>query len=163
MNISKKPDDAGKAKYLIWLAVYSAGLVALVLAWVQGQEVLLAVSATGLLALVPAFLYKRKILPEGSSACLPKGERPDPATLEIILEDLPVAMIRLRADGTIEGVNGAARALLGRSDLVEKNFSDEVEGLGRSMRVRVEEALKGNGNRTTEMGRFLRNGKEVFL
>jgi len=31
------------------------------------------------------------------------------------------------------------------------------------MRVRVAEALKSNGIRTTEMGRFLRNGKEVFL
>ncbi len=87
----------------------------------------------------------------------------DPDGLQLILEDLPVALIRLTRDGVIEGVNSAARALLGRSNLLGKNFSQEVEGLGRSMRVRVAEAVKGGGIRTTEMGRFLRNGNEIFL
>ncbi|MCF6272511.1 MAG: ATP-binding protein [Rhodobacteraceae bacterium] len=87
----------------------------------------------------------------------------DVAALQLIIEDLPVALIRLTQDGVIDCVNGAARALLGRSNMVGLDFSDEIEGLGRSMRVRVEEALKAGGSRTTEMGRFLRNGNEVFL
>lgn len=88
---------------------------------------------------------------------------PSADTLQAILEDLPVALIRLTHEGVIDGVNLAARNLLDSNSLVGKAFCREVEGLGRSMRVRVEEALKGGRNRTTEMGRFIRNGKEVFL
>jgi two-component system cell cycle sensor histidine kinase/response regulator CckA len=87
----------------------------------------------------------------------------DVDSFQHILEDLPVALIRLTPDGVIEGVNRAARTLLGSQTLVGKVFSHQVEGLGRSMRVRVEEALKGGSHRTTEMGRYIRNSKEVFL
>lgn len=84
-------------------------------------------------------------------------------TLQAILEDVPVALIRLTQEGVIDGVNLAARNLLDCNTLVGKAFGREVEGLGRSMRVRVDEALKDGRNRTTEMGRFIRNGKEIFL
>jgi len=97
------------------------------------------------------------------STCAPQNGLADSESIQIILDDLPVALIRLAPSGVIEGVNGAARALLGNANLVGKNFSEEIEGLGRSMRVRVAEALKGGGHRTTEMGRFLSNGKEIFL
>ena len=100
---------------------------------------------------------------KSEDSCLSKGIETNQQNVQVILEDLPVALIRLTDKGVVEGINGAARALLGRSNLIGKSFSDEVEGLGRSMRARVEESVKGGGIRTTEMGRFIRNGKEIFL
>jgi len=99
---------------------------------------------------------------KSEDSCLSKGIETNQQNVQVILEDLPVALIRLTDKGVVEGINGAARALLGRSNLIGKSFSDEVEGLGRSMRARVEESVKGGGIRTTEMGRFIRNGKEDF-
>ena len=150
--------------FSVWLLLYSLALIAVTVAFLRGWPVLAIVAA--LVALLSA---ARGLLPRISGA--KPGPSPvlaatTPATLDsfqLIVEDLPVALIRLAEDGTIENVNVAARGLLGQSDLMGKNFSEKVEGLGRSMRVRVEEAFKGRGNRTTEMGRFLRNGKEIFL
>jgi len=126
----------------------------------KGFAVAAILAATGMIFLAVFTALRPRIT---QSACAPENDPTDPESIQLILDDLPVALIRLTPDGVIEGVNGAARALLGRSNLVGKNFSEEVEGLGRSMRVRVAEALKGGGIRTTEMGRFLRNGKEIFL
>ncbi len=149
---------------IVWLLLYSCALAGLGLAFALGYR---AIALGAAILIVSAALYLRKqipaekrIVPDTSD---PKNDLDDAESLQFILDDLPVALIRLSTDGTIVGVNGAARALLGRSNLVGKNFSEEVEGLGRSMRIRVAEALKGSGIRTTEMGRFLRNGKEVFL
>lgn len=104
-----------------------------------------------------------RVFAKSDDGCLNKKNETNQQNVQVILEDLPVALIRLTDKGVVEGINGAARALLGQSNLIGKSFSDEVEGLGRSMRARVEESVKGGGIRTTEMGRFIRNGKEVFL
>ena len=117
----------------------------------------------GAIALISLAIYTVHRARTPRNSCAPENDPTDPDSIQLILEDLPVALIRLNPEGVIEGVNGAARALLQRGDLVGKDFSAEVEGLGRSMRARVAEALKGGGIRTTEMGRFMRNGKEVFL
>ena len=146
------------------LAAYTLVLLALVYAYSQGLIAVLVIGSIALAAIVLYWLaYHNRDKPAQSGDDIPDEASTDPATLQIILESLPVALIRLTQDGEIEGVNGAARGLLGRSDLIGKNFSDEIEGLGRSMRVRVAEALKGDGIRTTEMGRFIRNGNEIFL
>jgi len=146
------------------LAAYTLVLLALVYAYSQGLIAVLVIGSIALAAIVLYWLaYHNRDKPAQSVDDTPDEASTDPATLQIILESLPVALIRLTQDGEIEGVNGAARGLLGRSDLIGKNFSDEIEGLGRSMRVRVAEALKGDGIRTTEMGRFIRNGNEIFL
>lgn len=142
----------------LWFLLYSMALVGLGFTFANGFVLAAIFMAIALISI-------------GFFALITSGARqgaqsPDPLateSLQLILDDLPVALIRLSADGTIVGVNGAARALLGNANLIGKNFSEKVEGLGRSMRVRVAEALKGDSIRTTEMGRFLRNGKEIFL
>jgi len=150
--------------FSVWLLLYSLALIAVTVAFLRGWPVLAIVAA--LVALLTA---ARGLLPRisgskpGSSPVLAATTTATLDSFQLIVEDLPVALIRLAEDGTIESVNVTARRLLGQSSLIGKDFSEKVEGLGRSMRVRVEEAFKGRGNRTTEMGRFLRNGKEIFL
>ena len=145
------------------LALYAFGFVALVAAYLS-DNIWIALSGSFLLISVTYYLFSIFLAPLSEEK---REELPfintDAATMQTILDDLPVALIRLSQDGIIEGVNNAARNLLGRKSLDGKVFSEEIEGLGRSMGVRVAEALKGGGHRTTEMGRFLRNGKEVFL
>ncbi|HIP22382.1 MAG TPA: response regulator [Rhodobacteraceae bacterium] len=149
---------------IFWLLLYSCALASLGIAFALGFKALAIIFA---LILVFAAIYGlKKSKPEKPGIveeCRPENDPVNAESLQIILDDLPVALIRLSTDGVIVGVNGAARTLLGNANLVGKNFSEEIEGLGRSMRVRVAEALKGSGIRTTEMGRFLKNGKEIFL
>lgn len=106
-----------------------------------------------------ARLFTRGEAPETYNNRLKEAED----SVRTILDDLPVALIRLSPKGRVVSVNNAACGLLGNSDLIGKDFSEEIEGLGRSMRVRVAEALNGNGIRTTEMGRYIKAGKEIFL
>ncbi|MBL4807100.1 MAG: response regulator [Rhodobacteraceae bacterium] len=80
-----------------------------------------------------------------------------------LLENLPVALLRLNDRGLIDFANRSARKLLGREDLKALDFSDIVEGLGRSMRDRLRAVAYGNATRATEMGRSVRNGEEIFL
>ncbi len=149
---------------IIWLLSYTAALVAIGFLFFAGAQAVAAILGVGLVLAAVFWLAKSLTMPRIMDENGTVNEDPiDAEALQLILDDLPVALIRLSTDGVIVDVNGAARALLGRSNLVGKNFSEEVEGLGRSMRVRVAESLKGGGLRTTEMGRFLRNGKEVFL
>ncbi len=154
------PENQKKLPELAWLALYTAVLLGLGLALGRGEVWLAASGAVMAFGGAAFFLMKK---PDAGAADGPGYDPNDFESLQLILDDLPVPLIRLSPEGVIEGVNGAARALLGHAPLMGKNFSDEVEGLGRSMRVRVAEALTGGGMRTTEMGRFLRNGKEVFL
>ncbi len=156
--------SARRNRAIIWLLSYTAALVAIGFLFFTGARAVAAILGAGLVLAAVFWLSKNLTAPRiMEENCTPDEDPIDAESLQLILDDLPVALIRLSTDGVIVGVNGAARALLGRSDMVGKNFSEEVEGLGRSMRVRVAEALKGGGIRTTEMGRFLRNGKEVFL
>jgi len=162
MIFSSKRNPQNEA--IFWLFLYTSTLAILGLAFNSGFR---AISATATVFLVGSAIYgisrkitHRRIMQDTSG---PADDPIDAESLQLILDDLPVALIRLSTDGIIVSVNGAARNLLGGSNLVGKNFSEEIEGLGRSMRVRVAEALKGNSIRTTEMGRFLKNGKEIFL
>ncbi len=151
-------------KAIFWLLLYSCAVAGLGIAFALGYIILAIVLAPLLVsAAIFGLLQTRPKERIAAQNCNPEHDPAETESLQIILDDLPVALIRLSTDGEIVGVNGAARALLGNANLVGKNFSEEVEGLGRSMRVRVAEALKGRGIRTTEMGRYLKNGKEIFL
>lgn len=144
--------------------IYSAFVALAVFGFVSQQYLAEILGVAGMAALIVfGYRWLKTNAATANAAGTPQARPMDAANLQSILEDLPVALIRLSEAGIIEGVNGTARALLGRSNLVGKNISDEIEGLGRSMRIRVAETLKSRGTRTTEMGRFLRNGKEIFL
>ncbi len=149
---------------ILGLVAFAIALVAMGILYANGFFILASLGAISLISLaIYLFTRYRLSFRISENNCAPENDPTDSKSLQLILDELPVALIRLTPDGIIEDVNGAARVLLGCSDMVGKNFSTEVEGLGRSMRVRVAEALKGGGIRTTEMGRYLRNGKEVFL
>ncbi len=159
INMTKVAGAFPLALTAIIIAVIGGGIgVFLVNGYVTG-----ALIGTGILLLITIFFVRNITkIPETPPPIHPPNAVEADA-LQLILEDLPVALIRLTQEGVIEGVNLAARTLLGSHTLEGEVFSDQVEGLGRSMRVRVEEALKGGSHRTTEMGRYIRNGKEVFL
>lgn len=159
--MSEKTRDLASGKVAFWLAAYSIVIAGIVFGLLREQYFLAGPSVLAAFALI-IFAYKPSASVPLNSTCDSEAKASQD-TFQLILEDLPVALIRLTEGGVIEGLNVAARGLLGKEKLVGKSFSDEFEGLGRSMRVRVEEAFKDRGNRTTEMGRFLRNGKEVFL
>ena len=160
MNSATSRRRAFLSKPFFWGFIYAAFLVLTVFGFIVGQYLWAAAAVSGSVFAVGILILLA--INRGSDS-EKAANRFDASNLQAILEDLPVALIRLAPDGTIEWVNSTARSLLGRKNLIGKNISDEIEGLGRSMRVRVKESLKARGSRTTEMGRFVRNSKEVFL
>ena len=101
---------------------------------------------------------------ESVAAPIAVWDRPaEVAQTDKLLEHLPVALLRLNSIGQIEFANIEGRNLLGRQDLIGDEFADLVEGLGRSMSDRLRDSCNGVSDRTSEMGRCMRNGEEVFL
>ncbi len=82
----------------------------------------------------------------------------DPASFEA----LPVALMRLMADGRVTAVNRAARALMGEIP-PEARLGDLLEGLGRPVEDWVADALTGRADRRPEVLRARRGDREVFL
>ncbi|MPL90528.1 Adaptive-response sensory-kinase SasA [bioreactor metagenome] len=82
----------------------------------------------------------------------------DPASFEA----LPVALMRLGADGRVLAVNRAARALLGQI-APEARLSDLFEGLGRPVTDWVADAVAGRADRRPEVLRARRGDREVYL
>jgi two-component system cell cycle sensor histidine kinase/response regulator CckA len=75
------------------------------------------------------------------------------------VETLPVALMRLSADGRIHAANRAARHLLGLSAGIEANLAERVEGLGRSIADWLADTLSGRSPGRAEVLR-LREGRE---
>ncbi len=80
-----------------------------------------------------------------------------------LFDDLPVPMIDANEVGEILQVNSAACALIGRDDLVGETLDSIVEGLGRSIRDRVKDTMKGLGLGRPEMARCRRDGMDVYI
>ncbi len=87
-----------------------------------------------------------------------QGAARDPASFE----ELPVALMRLSADGRVLAVNRAARGLMG-AIAPETRASDLFEGLGRPVNDWVADALAGRTERRPEVLRARRADREVFL
>ena len=79
------------------------------------------------------------------------------------LEELPVALARLRGDGVLTFANRAARALLGAAAQPDKNITELIEGLGRSISERLQDTLKGRALGRSEVARGRVDGHEIFL
>lgn len=94
------------------------------------------------------------LLPTAAS----QGATRDPASFE----ELPVALMRLSADGRVLAVNRAARGLMG-AIAPETRASDLFEGLGRPVNDWVADALAGRTERRPEVLRARRADREVFL
>ena len=99
------------------------------------------------------------LLPATEAAALQPA---DPDTPEVF-ESLPVAILRIRRDGTLCMANRLARELLGRDDVLDMAFSDLVEGLGRSVRDWLSEAAAGRGAIRPEVARARMPAQDVFL
>jgi two-component system cell cycle sensor histidine kinase/response regulator CckA len=82
---------------------------------------------------------------------------------DAFIDTLPVALTRLSAEGVIVFANAAARALLGPSARTGARVAEVIEGLGRSMEVRIAEALRGDSSGRPEIARGLNQQREVFL
>ena len=82
---------------------------------------------------------------------------------EQVFEQIPVALTRLTPDGMIISVNAAARALLGPAALPGAVFETLVEGMGRSIAVRLEEVGEGGATARSELAVCENGDREVFL
>ena len=80
-----------------------------------------------------------------------------------LFDDLPVPMIDTDENGEIRQVNSAASVLIGRDDLVGEALDSIVEGLGRSIRDRLTDTMKGFGLGRPEMARCRRDGMDVYI
>jgi len=80
-----------------------------------------------------------------------------------LFDDLPVPMIGADKNGEILQANAAACALIGRDDLVGLYLDSIVEGLGRSIRDRMADTMKGFGLGRPEMARCRRDEMDVYI
>ncbi len=115
------------------------------------------------LVLFSVCMHLRKSARGISSAALLIETPSDILQTDQLLENLPVALLRLNKSGFVEFANKEARILLGRDKIYGIRFSELVEGLGRSMLERLRDAANGKMARTSEMGRCIVDGQEVFL
>lgn len=82
----------------------------------------------------------------------------DPAAFEA----LPVALLRMAADGTIRDINRAARRLLG-DDATGAPLGTLLEGLGRPVSDWLADAAAGRGTERPEVLRLRRDDQDMFL
>lgn len=80
-----------------------------------------------------------------------------------MFDDLPVPMVDITNEGKIIRANMAACHLLGRKSVEKQMLGDIVEGLGRSIRERTGDTMKGFSMGRPEMARCYRDGQEVFI
>ena len=80
-----------------------------------------------------------------------------------LFDDLPVPMINADESGNILQANTAACRLIGHNDLVGASLDSIVEGLGRSIRDRMADTMKGFGLGRPEMARCQKDGIEVYI
>ncbi len=79
------------------------------------------------------------------------------------LDYLPVPLVKLEPDGTIQLSNRPARRLLGLSEGEAARLTDLVEGLGRSIADWLTDAAEGRGLNRSEVLRLSKPEKDVFL
>jgi two-component system, cell cycle sensor histidine kinase and response regulator CckA len=85
------------------------------------------------------------------------------SAMDQFFDVLPVALARLRPDGTVSGANRMARALLAHSMNGEVRFDALVDGLGRSVSGWIEAALAGRASRKPEIVRASAAATDVYL
>ncbi|WP_168199248.1 ATP-binding protein [Pseudorhodobacter turbinis] len=94
---------------------------------------------------------------------LPVRERPDGTEMVADFENLPIALIKFRADGSMRSANAFARDLtkLGSDDLPV--IHDLFEGLGRSVADWMDDVLAERVESAAEVMRLHREGSDVFV
>jgi two-component system cell cycle sensor histidine kinase/response regulator CckA len=82
---------------------------------------------------------------------------------EAAFEELPVALVRLDAEGTVENANRIARDLLAVAREETPPFTELVEGLGRPVGDWLKDVLDGRGPSRAEVLRARRVDADRFL
>ncbi|MEL7013704.1 MAG: ATP-binding protein, partial [Pseudomonadota bacterium] len=80
-----------------------------------------------------------------------------------MLEELPVALLRMTADGLIEQSNRPARVLLGVESGAGRRLSELVDGPGRPVSDWLRDAVDGRGTMQPEILQMRRKDKDVFV
>lgn len=78
-------------------------------------------------------------------------------------DELPVPLLKVSAQGVVLGANKSARDLLGSEEIVGENVPDLLEGLGRSIKDWLGEAILGRAGRQSEFLRVRRVAHELFV
>ncbi|WP_371037724.1 ATP-binding protein [Rhodosalinus sp. FB01] len=91
----------------------------------------------------------------------PARTDPVPASDRETIDRLPVALLKLGADGRVLAANGDAQRLLGSDPVPGTRLADLMEGLGRPLDTWLEEAVRGVVR--SEFLRLTRRDQEVFV
>lgn len=78
-------------------------------------------------------------------------------------DGLPVPLLKLAPNGTIQRANRSARELLNAPQAEDHMLADFMEGLGRSISDWLEDAAAGQGLRRSEFLRLTRSDRDVFV
>lgn len=81
----------------------------------------------------------------------------------VVLDELPVPLLKVTRDGVVVLANRSARRLVGQEITPTTLMSDLMEGLGRSIKDWLAEDAAGHGNNHSEFLRLKRNDKEIFV
>jgi len=79
------------------------------------------------------------------------------------LDALPVAILQLDADGTVNLSNARSRKLLGLAPDQALNLCDRLEGLGRPVSDWLSDAAQGRAGKGVEVLRVARDDRELFV
>ncbi|MEL6647682.1 MAG: ATP-binding protein [Pseudomonadota bacterium] len=97
-------------------------------------------------------------------ALIPAGDvMAQPSDTWSVLETLPVALLRLSADGVIELSNRPARAILGVESGAGRRLSELMDGPGRPVTDWLHDAVDGRGTVQPEILQLRRKDKDVFV
>ncbi|MEM6588574.1 MAG: ATP-binding protein [Pseudomonadota bacterium] len=97
-------------------------------------------------------------------AIIPAAEdQPPEADTWSIIEDLPVPLLRLSADGVIELSNRPARVILGVESGAGRRLSELMEGPGRPIADWLHDTVEGHGTVRPEILQMRRKDKDVFV
>ncbi|MEO0370043.1 MAG: ATP-binding protein [Pseudomonadota bacterium] len=97
-------------------------------------------------------------------AIIPAAEdQPAEADTWSIIEDLPVPLLRLSADGVIELSNRPARVVLGVESGAGRRLSELMEGPGRPIGDWLRDTVEGRGTVQPEILQMRRKDKDVFV
>ena len=94
---------------------------------------------------------------------LPPGPEMAPEQSWSVFQDLPVPLLKVNAEGTVQAYNKMAAGLVGVALRDNAQLSDLMEGLGRSITDWLGENLIGRSQQPTEFLRLKRADKEVFV
>jgi two-component system cell cycle sensor histidine kinase/response regulator CckA len=94
---------------------------------------------------------------------LPVSDRADDARMLADFENVPVALIKLRADGGMRAANRAARDLLGLGPQDQARFQELFEGLGRSLTDWLQDVVAERLPVASEVLRLRRDAGGTFL